>query len=123
MKRLLLAAMLAAGLVSPAAAEQPKGLQIDDLFRIKRVSDPQISPDGRAIAYVVTSTEMAKNARTNQIWLVPAAGGAARQLTTISTGADGVAWSPDGATLLFVSDVYPDCADDDCNRTRAEAVE
>ncbi len=52
-----------------------------------------------------------------------ASGGEARRVTSLSTGADGVAWSPDGSTLLFVSDVYPDCTTDECNRQRAEAAE
>jgi dipeptidyl aminopeptidase/acylaminoacyl peptidase len=46
--------------------------------------------------------------------------GKPRQLTTISTGADGAIWSPDGKNVVFVSAVYPDCKDDACNKQRDE---
>jgi dipeptidyl aminopeptidase/acylaminoacyl peptidase len=49
--------------------------------------------------------------------------GEARQVTNISTGADGGIWSPDGKNILFVSTVYPDCRDDACNKERSERVE
>ncbi len=73
----------------------------------------QWSPDGRRIAYI--------NSRggTPQVWIYDVAARRHRQLTTLSTGADGVIWSPSGRMLAFVSAVYPDCADDACNRRRA----
>jgi dipeptidyl aminopeptidase/acylaminoacyl peptidase len=73
----------------------------------------QWSPDGRQIAYI--------NARggTPQVWIYDVATRRHRQLTTLSTGADGVIWSPSGRMLAFVSAVYPDCADDICNRRQA----
>src|SRR5437667_3676741 len=48
--------------------------------------------------------------------------GKPRQLTTISTGADGGIWSPDGKNIVFVSAVYPDCKDDTCNKQRDEEL-
>src|SRR4029077_15033961 len=44
--------------------------------------------------------------------------GKPRQVTTISTGAEGAIWLPDGKNILFVSAVYPDCQDDACNKQR-----
>jgi dipeptidyl aminopeptidase/acylaminoacyl peptidase len=46
--------------------------------------------------------------------------GAPHQVTNISTEADGALWSPDGGNILFTSEVYPDCPDDVCNKTREE---
>ncbi len=46
--------------------------------------------------------------------------GDARKVTSISTEASGALWSPDGKSILFVSDVYPDCKDDACNKQRDE---
>jgi len=71
------------------------------------------SPDGRQIAFVNSRGGMP------QVWVYDLATRRARQVTTLSTGADGPIWSPSGRQIAFVSAVYPDCADDACNRRRA----
>jgi len=48
--------------------------------------------------------------------------GKPHQVTSISTGADGGVWSPDGKNIVFVSTVYPDCKDDACNKQRDEEL-
>src|ERR1043166_10065071 len=48
--------------------------------------------------------------------------GTPQQVTNISTGADGAIWSPDGKNIVFVSEVYPDCKDDACNKQRDEEL-
>src|SRR5262249_14169927 len=48
--------------------------------------------------------------------------GTAHQLTSISTEADGSIWSPDGKNILFISEVYPECRDDACNKAKDEAL-
>src|SRR3954469_14227389 len=48
--------------------------------------------------------------------------GKPHQVTSISTGADGAIWSPDGKNIVFVSGVYPDCKDDACNKKRDEEL-
>ena len=53
------------------------------------------------------------------MWIFEPARGARRQLTRLSTGADGPIWSPSGRMLAFVSQVHPDCSDDACNQRRA----
>jgi len=55
--------------------------------------------------------------------LISSNGGEARPLTAISTGADIPVWSADSKMMLFQSSVYPDCADDDCNRRRDQEKE
>ena len=76
---------------------------IDDLLKIRRVSDPQISPDGRSIAYTITDTDKAANKRTTQVYLIPTDGGEPRALTNEKQSSHSPRWSPDGKRIAFVS--------------------
>jgi dipeptidyl aminopeptidase/acylaminoacyl peptidase len=81
------------------------------------------APDGRRIAFV------SQRDGTSQLYLLDVDGattGASTgltKLTGLSGGADNIVWSPDGQTIAFTSEVYPDCRDDGCNRSRDEARE
>jgi dipeptidyl aminopeptidase/acylaminoacyl peptidase len=82
----------------------------------KRNAEPRWMPDGSALAFV------SNRDGASQIWSIPVRGGEARKISSISTEASGLLVSPAGAHIVFASEVYPDCPDDDCNRTRnAEA--
>lgn len=153
-------------LATPSLAQtQMRPIQFDDMIAMHRVSDPQISPDGKWVAYVVSTPDLQANHSVSDIWLVPTTGGAERELTRggsdsrprwspdgkkiaflssrdgtqqvyvisiyggessrltlLSTGADNEVWSPDGKLMAFVSSVYPDCKDDDCNKSRDDAA-
>jgi dipeptidyl aminopeptidase/acylaminoacyl peptidase len=102
---LLLAMVLAAVTAHPARAAGKRSLQVKDLFRFKRLSDPRISPDGKQVAYVVTSVDLDNNSTSSSIWLAPADGkGEPRQLTNVPGKKDRhPRWSPDGKWLLFES--------------------
>lgn len=84
-------------------AQTSNGLRVDDLFRIKRVGDPQFSPDGKTIAYSITSYDRDTNKRTNQIWLVPVAGGEPHLMPGSSEKDQRPRWSPDGKQIAFLS--------------------
>ena len=90
-------------LVATAVTAAPRPLIIDDIYKIKSVRDPQISPDGKWIAYVVSVTSLDKNRSNSDIWLMPSEGGEARQLTTSEKRDDTPRWSPDGRQLAFIS--------------------
>jgi dipeptidyl aminopeptidase/acylaminoacyl peptidase len=75
-----------------------------DLFRIRLVSDPQVSPDGSQVAYTVTELDEKENRYRAAIWLVPLAGGEPRQLTSGKHRDGQPRWSPDGTKLAFTSD-------------------
>jgi dipeptidyl aminopeptidase/acylaminoacyl peptidase len=83
----------------------------------------RFSPDGKRALYTTSRDG------SSQIWVQDfdstqgALVGAPHKITNISTEADGALWSPDGKQILFVSGVYPDCADDACNKKRDEASE
>jgi dipeptidyl aminopeptidase/acylaminoacyl peptidase len=69
-------------------------------------SAPAYSPDGTQIAFL-----RATEGSAPQIWLLPAAGGEAEQLTTLPLGAGAPVWSPDGARIAFSAAVDPAAAD------------
>ena len=75
-----------------------------DITRIIWVSDPQISPDGRRVAFVATALSEEKDAYLSQIWVVDASGGAPRRFTAGPKRDTEPRWSPDGSRLAFVSD-------------------
>jgi Tol biopolymer transport system component len=82
---------------------------------------PRWSPDGKQLAFVLTRSGVP------QIWSMDInpetampGPGPLHQLTSLSTGASGELWSPDGKYILFTSEVYPDCPDDACNKQRYE---
>jgi len=76
----------------------------EDLFRIRFVSDPQISPDGRRVAFVVTTLSEARDEYLSTIWMVGADGGEVRPFTRGPGRDTAPRWSPDGRWLAFVSE-------------------
>jgi Tol biopolymer transport system component len=92
-------------LIIPSAhAGGKRPMTIEDLFRFKRLADPQISPDGSQVAYTVTTVDLAGNRTRTNIWIAPAAGGAPRALTSSTKHDRHPRWSPDGKQILFESD-------------------
>jgi dipeptidyl aminopeptidase/acylaminoacyl peptidase len=94
--------VLSASLATAQAPSAPR-FTVDEMLKLRRVSDPQISPDGRLVAYVVTDVSLEKNSRANHIWLVPTSGGAALPVLQSDRAEDTPRWSPDGTKLAFVS--------------------
>ena len=77
----------------------------DDILKIRFVSDPRISPDGRRVAFVLTSLSQERDEYLSNIWMVDTTGGAPPRRFTTGPGRDTAPrWSPDGARLAFVSE-------------------
>ena len=96
--------ILSLAVVSNAKETQPgRVFTIDDLIKTRRVGDPQISPDGRVVAYTITDTDKSANRRTTQIYLISVDGGEPRQLTNGKVSSSSPRWSPDGRKLAFIA--------------------
>ena len=92
----------AAPFVAKAQAPQKRAITFHDLISLHRLSDPQISPDGKWITYTVATPMLEANRSSHDIWIVSAAGGEPRPLTR--GGSDMRArWSPDGKKIAFLS--------------------
>ena len=147
------------------AFAQKRPFDASAMMELKRISDPQISADGKWVAFTVQTVDVSANKKPSQIWIVAGPegtgsaqprqithdgeanqrprwspdskriayisdrsgsaqiwlmdpdGGNAKQITDLSTEADGEVFAPDGKNLVFTSEVYPDCgADDACNK-------
>ncbi len=100
----LLALILTAvslALALPAAAKRP--ITFDDMISMGRVSDPQVSPDGKWAAYVVDTYDKATNGRRSSLWLASLESGENRQLTHSDKRDRNPRWSADGKSLAFLS--------------------
>ncbi|MCS6975763.1 MAG: S9 family peptidase [Gemmatales bacterium] len=87
-----------------AMSADKRSMTIDDLFRFKRISDPQISPDGKWVVYVVGTVDMDRNMIVQNLWLAATDGKTPpRQLTTTDRQDRHPRWSPDGKRILFES--------------------
>ena len=103
---ILLAAALAATLLAaPANPAEMKALTAEDLVRLKRMSDPQVSPDGRYVAYVVRETDVEANRGRTDVWLLDLTdkSAAPRRLTQNDANDSSPRWDPDSRTLYFLS--------------------
>src|SRR5271168_4136616 len=93
------------------------GGEARQLTRSGRDMRPQWSPDSKQIAFLSTRGGSAG------VYVLPLDGGEAWRVAEPADGADNLVWSPDGRTLAFTSNVFPDCRDDGCTARRLEEQE
>src|ERR1700739_4249049 len=101
MRRILLS-LLALALAIPALAQAKHPFTFEDMMKLKRVGDPQVSPDGQWVIFSVADVDLAANTKTPHIWIVPTAGGQEKEIIGDQDG-DRPRWAPDGKRFAFLS--------------------
>lgn len=90
---------------APAAPSGPHAMTLDDLFRLQDVGDPEVSPDGKWVAYTVSTIDTTADKRLTDIWMVNWEGTQDIRLTYANeNSASAPRWSPEGKYLSFTSD-------------------
>ncbi len=99
---LLIAALLA--IPAQAGAQAKRVMTIDDLITAVRVSDPQLSPDGKRVAFTRTTTILDSGKRNSDIWVAPSDGSAPpRELIGGEKSENTARFTPDGKRIIFIS--------------------
>ncbi len=103
MMRIIRLGLLLAICLAGATADAKRPITFEDLMKVQRISDPQVSPDGRWVAYVQASIDLEANKTTRHIWLVASDGGEPHQLTRGQSSNTRPRWSPDSKSIAFIS--------------------
>lgn len=98
---LLLVLILALSLTGMAQTKRP--VTIEDMGTMKRIAAPALSPDGKWVAYTVSTPDVKANKNSSDIWISSLDGKAHRQITTNTASDRNPVWSPDGSQIAFES--------------------
>ncbi|MGA7339841.1 MAG: S9 family peptidase [Terracidiphilus sp.] len=78
-------------------------MTFEDMMQMKRLGETAVSPDGKWLAYSVTTVDLAENTKTPELWLQAIAGGDPIKLAVSQPGDSGPQFAPDGRSVLFLS--------------------
>jgi dipeptidyl aminopeptidase/acylaminoacyl peptidase len=102
MRRRFFAFLALIAFTYPAFAQAKHPFTFEDMMKLKRVGEPEVSPDGKWVIFSVVDVNLEANTKTPHIWIVPTAGGQEREIIA-DQDADRPRWAPGGKHFAFVS--------------------
>src|SRR3984957_7238627 len=102
MRRLFFSLLALFVFASFACAQAKHPFTFEDMMKLKRVGEPEVSPDGKWVIFSVVDVDLKANTKTPHVWIVPTAGGQEREIIA-DQDADRPRWAPDGKRFAFIS--------------------